>query len=145
MKKKFLPLLPLLFILSLCFCAFSCTTEKTSISLTSILTANGGKWKVSYAKFGTEEAPNGMYDNFVIEFKNGGAYVTTNPNGAISPALLPTGAWKEGSGANTLVFDAGVNVREITQSRTANKIVLEWEVSIPNKVTTTYRIELIKM
>ncbi|TAH20720.1 MAG: hypothetical protein EAZ08_04870 [Cytophagales bacterium] len=122
----------------------ACTTEKTSVTLTSILTANGGKWKVSYAKFGTEEAPSGMYDRFLVEFKSGTAYLTTNPDGAIFPALLPSGVWKEGS-AGTLIFDGSVNVREITQSRTANKIVLEWEVSIPNKVTTTYRIELIKM
>ncbi len=141
MKKK---LLPFLFILCLCFCAFTCTTEKATVTITSILTANGGKWKVSYAKFGTEEAPQGMYDRFMIEFKNGGAYVTTNPDGAISPAMLLAGLWKEGNNANTIVFDASVNVREITQSRTANKIVLEWEVSIPGKVTTTYRIELIK-
>jgi hypothetical protein len=141
MKKK---ILPFLFILSLCFCAFACTNEKETITLTSILTANGGKWKVSFAKFGTEEAPNGMYDSFVIEFKNGGAYITTNPNGAISPALLPNGAWKEGGSPNTIVFDANVNVREITQVRTANKITFEWEVSIPGKVTTTYRIELVK-
>ncbi len=139
MKKRFL-----FFALLLALGIAACSTEKTTISLSTLLTANGGKWKVSYAKFGTEEALSGMYDRFVIEFKNGGAYATTNPDGAISPALLPSGAWKEGSTLNTLVFDASVNVREITQSRTANKIVLEWEVSIPNKVTTTYRIELIK-
>lgn len=139
MKKRFL-----LFTLMLALGVAACTTEKTSVTLTSILTANGGKWKVSYAKFGTEEAPSGMYDRFLVEFKSGTAYLTTNPDGAIFPALLPSGVWKEGS-AGTLIFDGSVNVREITQSRTANKIVLEWEVSIPNKVTTTYRIELIKM
>ncbi len=139
MKKRLL-----LFAMLLILSVVACTTEKATITISSILTANGGKWKVSFAKFGTEEAPNGMYDSFMIEFKNGGVYVTTNPNGAISPALLPNGAWKEGGSPNTIVFDANVNVREITQVRTANKITFEWEVSIPGKVTTTYRIELVK-
>lgn len=138
MKKRFL-----LFTLMLALGVAACTTEKTSVTLTSILTANGGKWKVSYAKFGSEDAPSGMYDRFLVEFKSGTAYITTNPDGAIFPALLPSGAWKEGS-AGTLIFDANVNVREITKSRTTTKIVLEWDVTIPGKVTTTYRVELTK-
>lgn len=130
------------FVLSLSLAACTLTAD-VSASLTSILTANGGKWKVSYARFGTEEAPSGMYDRFLVEFKSGTAYITTNPDGAIFPALLPSGVWKEGS-AGTLTFDGSVSVREITKSRTATKITLEWEVIIPGKVTTTYRVELTK-
>ncbi|TAH21411.1 MAG: hypothetical protein EAZ08_03565 [Cytophagales bacterium] len=130
------------FVLS-CFLAACTLTAEVSASLTSLLTANGGKWKVSYAKFGSEDAPSGMYDRFLVEFKSGTAYITTNPDGAIFPALLPSGVWKEGS-AGTLIFDVSVNVREITKSRTPTKIVLEWDVTIPGKVTTTYRVELTK-
>lgn len=134
----------LLFAFLLSICLSACTLKgEVSASLTAILTGNGGKWKVSYAKFGTEEAPSGMYDRFLVEFKSGTAYITTNPDGAIFPALLPSGVWKEGS-TGTLTFDGNVSVREITKSRTAGKIVLEWEVTIPGKVTTTYRVELIK-
>lgn len=122
--------------------AQACTPEKVATTLASILTQGSGKWKVTFAKFGDEEPPRGMYDRFLIEFRGGDVYVTTNPDGAISPATLPRGTWKESNGKIT--FDGTVVVREITQQRTSNKIVLEWEVSIPGKVTTTYRIELMK-
>jgi hypothetical protein len=138
MIKKFLP-----FFLLIALLFHACTTENVATTLASILTSGSGKWKVAYAKFGDEEAPAGMYDQFLVEFKNGGIYVATNPKGAIFPTTLPTGTWKE-EGSNRILFDNTVIVREITQQRTPNKIILEWEVSIPNKVTTTYRIELIK-
>ncbi len=135
--KKLIP-----FILFLIITAQACTPEKVATTLASILTQGNGKWKVTFAKFGDEEPPRGMYDRFLIEFKSGDVYVTTNPDGAISPATLPRGTWKESNGKIT--FDEKVIVREIAQQRTPNKIVLEWEVSIPGKVTTTYRIELTK-
>lgn len=138
MKKFFLS-----FLLLAAVTFYACTPEKAVVTLTSILTDGSGKWKVSYAKFGSEEAPNNMYDRFLIEFKNGGAYLTSNPDGSIFPSLLPNGVWKEESG-NKILFDSNISVREISQQRTANKIVLEWEVNIPGKVTTTYRIELVK-
>lgn len=138
MTKKFLP-----FFLLITLLFHACTPERVVTTLASILTNGNGKWKVAYAKFGDEEAPAGMYDQFLVEFKNGGIYVTTNPKGSIFPTILPTGTWKEES-TNLILFDNKVVVREITQQRTPNKIVLEWEVSIPNKVTTTYRVELIK-
>ncbi|SFF16483.1 hypothetical protein [Thermoflexibacter ruber] len=130
------------FLLFLIITAQACTPEKVATTLASILTQGSGKWKVTFAKFGDEEPPRGMYDRFLIEFRGGDVYVTTNPDGAISPATLPRGTWKESNGKIT--FDGTVVVREITQQRTSNKIVLEWEVSIPGKVTTTYRIELMK-
>lgn len=130
------------FLLFLIITAQACTPEKVATTLASILTQGSGKWKVAFAKFGDEEPPRGMYDRFLIEFKAGDVYVTTNPDGAISPATLPQGTWKENNGKIT--FDNKVTVREIAQQRTSNKIVLEWEVSIPGKVTTTYRIELMK-
>ncbi len=137
MTKRFL------LILWLAVLALSaCTNENSIVTLGSLLSVNGGKWKVSFAKFGDEEAARGMYDRFLIEFKSNGAYLTTNPDGAISPALLPAGAWKEENGK--LLFDGQITVRELSQQRTANKLILEWDVTIPGKVTTTYRIELIK-
>jgi hypothetical protein len=131
------------FLLLVTVASYACTQEKIATTLASILTGGTGKWKVSFAKFGNEEAPNNMYNRFLIEFKNGGTYIATNPDGSIFPSLLPNGVWKEETG-NKILFDGSISVREISQQRTANKIVLEWEVSIHGKVTTTYRIELVK-
>ncbi|WP_091538373.1 hypothetical protein [Thermoflexibacter ruber] len=121
----------------------ACTSEKVNATLAAILYEGGGTWKVTYAKFGDEEAPRGMYDRFTIQFRNNGTYVVVNPDGSVifTPSLL--GNWKEGSN-NTIIFDGTVIVRELKNLRTANKLVFEWEVNIPGKVTTTYRIELIK-
>ncbi len=122
----------------------ACTNKSADVvTLASILTQNNGIWKVSYAKFGDEEAPAGMYDGFTIQFKSTTDYITVNPKGAITPAILPTGKWKQGSG-NTVVFDDNITVREINRVLSNSKIVFEWEVSIPGKVTTTYRIELVR-
>jgi hypothetical protein len=137
MTKKIVSILLLLAV-----ALHACTTEQVTTTLASLLAAGSGKWKVSFAKFGDEDAPRSMYDRFLIEFKNSGAYITTNPDGSIFPASLPTGSWKEENGK--LIFDGQVTVRELSQQRTPNKLVLEWEVTIPGKVTTTYRIELVK-
>ncbi|GAB4194531.1 MAG: hypothetical protein OHK0057_28110 [Thermoflexibacter sp.] len=100
------------FLLFLIIIAQACTPEKVATTLASILTQGSGKWKVTFAKFGDEEPPRGMYDRFLIEFRGGDVYVTTNPDGAISPATLPRGTWKESNGKIT--FDGTVVVREIT-------------------------------
>jgi hypothetical protein len=121
----------------------ACTTKSDIVTLASILTQGSGTWKVAYAKFGDEEAPAGMYDGFTIQFKSATEYITVNPKGAITPASLPTGQWKQGTG-NIVVFDGNITVREVSSTLSSNKIVFEWEVSIPGKVTTTYRIELVR-
>jgi len=124
---------------------FACTNSSSEIAtIASVLAQGNGTWKVSYAKFGNEEAPTGMYDGFTIQFKSNGAYVVVNPNGAIVPAASLAGKWKQGSMANTVIFDDAVTVREISKVLSNSKVVLEWEVSIPGKVTTTYRIELVR-
>jgi hypothetical protein len=138
MRKRFLP------ILFLVMSVFACTPEQTVITLSSLLGAGSGTWKVSFAKFGEENAPSGMYDRFTIQFKADGSYVVVNPDGSVAFTAKPTGSYKEGTTPNTLVFDGNVTVREIVTVRTANKLTFEWEVSIPGKVTTTYRIELTK-
>jgi uncharacterized lipoprotein NlpE involved in copper resistance len=122
----------------------ACNNEQQIITLSSLLTANSGTWKVSFAKFGDENAPSGMYDRFTIQFRNDGSYATVNPDGAIAFTNALTGRWVEGTTANTIVFDGRVTVREITTVRTANKLTFEWDVTIPGKVTTTYRLELSK-
>lgn len=122
----------------------ACTPDKAVITLTSILTGGSGMWKIAYAKFGDEEAPRGMYDRFTIQFKNDGSYIVVNPDGSVAFTSALVGKWKEGTLANTIVFDGTVTIREIANVRTANKLTFEWEVSIPGKVTTTYRIELVK-
>jgi hypothetical protein len=134
-------LFPILF---LGFFAFACSQQQTAVTLASLLSAGSGTWKVSFAKFGEENAPSGMYDRFTIQFRADGSYVVTNPDGAIVFATKPTGSYKEGTTPNTLVFDGNATVREIATVRTANKLTFEWEVSISGKVTTTYRIELTK-
>ena len=138
MIKRFLP------ILFLGFFAFACTTQNIAITLASLLSAGNGTWKVSAAKFGDEEAPRGMYDRFTIQFKNDGSYVATNPDGSVVFTALLNGKWREGTAPNTLIFDGNVTVREIANLRTPNKLTFEWEVSIPGKITTTYRLELTK-
>lgn len=121
----------------------SCSSPSEVVTVASILTQGTGTWKVSFAKFGDEDAPNGMYDRFTIQFTSNGNYVTVNPNGAISPALLATGKWTQGTG-NTIVFDGNITVREVSRVLSASKVIFEWEVSIPGKVTTTYRVELVR-
>lgn len=121
----------------------SCTPEKTEVTLSSILTQGNGTWKVAYAKFGDEEAPRDMYSRFQITFKNG-TYTVTNPDGAVIFVLSTDGSWQATSNAKSLLFDAKTTVREVSTVLNPAKLILEWEVSIPGKVTTTYRIELIR-
>jgi hypothetical protein len=131
------------FLLFLGVIALACTPEQIATTLASILSGGSGTWKVVYAKFGDEEAPRGMYDRFTIQFKNNGTYNVVNPDGSVAFTSSLSGSWKEGSN-NTVIFDGTITVRELKNLRAANKLVFEWEVSIPGKVTTTYRIELIK-
>ncbi|MCU0392523.1 MAG: hypothetical protein MUE81_15530 [Thermoflexibacter sp.] len=141
MKRSFLYILVLAFAFFTTSCA---NNEDVAVTIASILTQGSGSWKVAYAKFGDEEAPSGMYDGFLIIFKNNGTYTVTNPKGAaIAPTSLPAGSWKEGT-RNTVIFDGTVTVREISRTLSSNKIIFEWEFSIPGKVTTTYRIELVR-
>jgi hypothetical protein len=127
------------------FFTVSCSNQQVAVTIASILSQGSGTWKVTYAKFGDEEAPAGMYDGFLIVFKSNGSYSVTNPKGsAVTPTTAPTGTWKEGA-RNTVIFDGTVTVREVSGTLRSNKVVFEWEVSIPGKVTTTYRIELMKV
>jgi hypothetical protein len=121
----------------------ACTQKSDVVTIASILTQGTGTWKVSFAKFGDENAPTGMYDGFTLRFTNDGNYLRVNPNGAISPALLANGKWVQGTG-NSIVFDGNITVREVSVALSNSKLVFEWEVSIPGKVTTTYRIELVR-
>lgn len=132
--------------LSFIFCIFlcACTKNEAEITLASILTQGNGTWKVAYAKFGNEEAARGMYDRFQIVFKNG-TYVITNPDGAVVFTLAADGKWQAVSNnSRSILFDGQITVKEVSSSLNPNRLVLEWEVSIPGKVTTTYRLELVR-
>lgn len=139
MKKR----IYLFFIAFIFLCA--CTKNEVEVTLASILTQGNGTWKVIYAKFGNEEAPRGMYDRFQILFKNG-TYALTNPDGAITFALANAGKWQAVSNSNrSIIFDGQITVKEVSSLLSSNKLIFEWEVSIPGKVTTTYRIELARI
>ncbi len=121
----------------------ACNPNEITATLASILSTGSGTWKVAYAKFGDEEAPRGMYDRFSIQFKNNGTYIAINPDGSVIFTSSLSGSWKESSN-NTIIFDGSILVRELKNLRTSNKLVFEWEVNLPGKVSTTYRVELIK-
>lgn len=132
------------------FCLFlvSCTNtnESIEVTLSSILAQGSGKWKVSFVKFGDQEVSQTLYTRFQLEFRNGGIYVITNPDGVVSPSQILTGSsgrWVEVA-KNLIQFDGKTTIREVSQSLSSNKVVFEWEVNIPGKVTTTYRMELIR-
>ncbi len=121
----------------------ACNPNEIAATLTSILSTGSGTWKVAYAKFGDEEAPRGMYDRFSMQFRNNGTYTAINPDGSVIFTSSLSGSWKEGSN-NTIIFDGSTLVRELKNLRTSNRLVFEWEVNLPGKVSTTYRVELIK-
>lgn len=136
-----------LFVL-LCLFLTSCfeKAESAEITISSILAQNGGKWKVAFAKFGDQEVLQDLYARFLISFRSDGTYSVTNPDGILTPSNLPTGAsgvWLEIS-KNTIQFDKKVIVREVSQTISNTKIIFEWEVTIPGKVATTYRLELVR-
>ena len=142
MTRKFV------FVFSLFLLSFSSCTQDGSIDVNSplftILTENGGKWKVVAAKFGDQEVDLSLFTRFRLEFRKDGLYVHTNPDGVLSPSAVLTGStgkWAE-VGKNSIQFDGKVTVREVSSSLSSNKLILEWEVNVPGKVTTTYRLEL---
>lgn len=125
----------------------SCTPEGAideGSPLFKILTDNGGKWKVVAAKFGDQEVALSLFTRFQLEFRKDGLYVHTNPDGVLSPSSVLTGStgkWTE-IGKNSIQFDGKVTVREVSQQLSTSKVIIEWEVTVPGKVTTTYRLEL---
>ena len=136
-----------LFVL-LCLFLTSCfdKSENLEVTISSILSQNGGRWKVSAARFGNQEVLQDLYARFLITFRSDGGYSVNNPDGILTPSQLPTGAsgmWVEIT-KNTIQFDRKVIVREVSQTISATKVIFEWEVTIPGKVTTTYRLELVR-
>ncbi|TAH20417.1 MAG: hypothetical protein EAZ08_06150 [Cytophagales bacterium] len=141
-KKSFSLLILLCLFLTSCFDK----DEPIEVTISSILSQNGGKWKVSSAKFGNQEVLQDLYARFLITFRSDGSYSVNNPDGILTPSNLPTGAsgvWVEIT-KNTIQFDKKVIVREVSQTISPAKIIFEWEVTIPGKVTTTYRLELVR-
>jgi hypothetical protein len=141
-KKK------LSFFFLLCLFLTSCTPVGNSIevTLTSILAQGGGKWKVAYAKFGDQEVSQTLFTRFLLEFRDGGIYVVTNPDGVLSPAQVLSGSsgkWQEIQ-KSLIQFDGKVTVREVSPTLSSGKVIFEWEVTVPGKVSTTYRLELIR-
>ncbi len=137
------------FLLLLCLFLASCTNtskESIEVTLSSILAQGSGKWKVSFVKFGDQEVSQALYTRFQLEFRSGNIYVITNPDGVVSPSQILSGSsgrWVEIT-KNLIQFDGKTTIREVSQSLSSTKVIFEWEVTIPGKVTTTYRMELVR-
>ena len=137
MKKSILYLLAL-FVLAACSKNDDLTPDANA-ELRSIITSANG-WKVTEARFGNEEAPVGMYDDYTIKFAEDGSYVITNPNGGVNPNFSNPnnfGTWvSQVLDQKGYVFDNAVFVEVVEMSRT--RLHLRWFVQKPGKVGVYY-------
>ncbi|MCS7019038.1 MAG: hypothetical protein RMJ87_06425 [Cytophagales bacterium] len=145
MKKRFIICLTgLLIVLSITGCADKNNASDTINLLFTILSQRGGTWRVNSATFGNEEAPLNMFADYRITFRPDGSYQVTNPAGA--PSFTRNASGKYMAFDRLLTFDDGVTVaREIsTGALNPNRLLFEFDVTLPGKATTTYRFELVR-
>lgn len=112
--------------------------------LFTILSQRGGTWRINNATFGNEEAPFTMYADYRITFRPDGSYQVTNPAGA--PSFTRTASGRYSASNRIVIFDGGVTTaREVSQGPlNPNRLILEFDVTLPGKATTTYRFELVR-
>jgi hypothetical protein len=113
--------------------------------LQNILAQGNGTWRVASASFGDEEASLNMFDDYRITFRPDGTYQVANPKGAPSFTRRAGGRYAV-TAERVLVFDGGeTTAREITRGNLRpDRLIFEFDVTLPGKSTTTYRFELVK-
>ncbi|WP_448519565.1 hypothetical protein [Rhodoflexus sp.] len=113
--------------------------------LQNILAQGNGTWRVASASFGDEEASLNMFDDYRITFRPDGTYQVTNPKGAPSFTRRASGRYAV-TMERVLVFDGGeTTAREMTRGNLRpDRLIFEFDVTLPGKSTTTYRFELVR-